>query len=72
MDLKPILPPLARIFDQALAGGGAKGINFQAGTYTRPPFSSTYAVLVTLPGVPLSNRLGVSHAPDVSHKMCLR
>ena len=28
-DLKPILPVLARVFDQALAGGGAKGINFQ-------------------------------------------
>ena len=41
VDLKPILPPLARIFDQALAGGGAKGINFQAGTYSRPLFSST-------------------------------
>eukprot|EP00227_Mantoniella_beaufortii_P009287 CAMPEP_0197590926 /NCGR_PEP_ID=MMETSP1326-20131121/12300_1 /TAXON_ID=1155430 /ORGANISM="Genus nov. species nov., Strain RCC2288" /LENGTH=661 /DNA_ID=CAMNT_0043156237 /DNA_START=100 /DNA_END=2082 /DNA_ORIENTATION=- len=29
-DLKPILPPLSRIFDQALEGGGAKNINFQA------------------------------------------
>ncbi|PSC74356.1 putative aarF domain-containing kinase chloroplastic [Micractinium conductrix] len=28
-DLKPILPVLAKVFDQALAGGGAKGINFQ-------------------------------------------
>jgi aarF domain-containing kinase len=28
-DLAPILPVLARVFDQALAGGGAKGINFQ-------------------------------------------
>ena len=29
VDLKPILPPLSRVFDQALAGGGAKNINFQ-------------------------------------------
>ena len=28
-DLKPILPPLSRVFDQALEGGGAKNINFQ-------------------------------------------
>jgi aarF domain-containing kinase len=28
-DLKPILPALARVFDQALEGGGAKSINFQ-------------------------------------------
>ena len=29
-DLEPILPVLGKVFDQALAGGGAKGINFQA------------------------------------------
>lgn len=28
VDLNPIKPVLARVFDQALAGGGAKGINF--------------------------------------------
>lgn len=28
-DLQPILPVLAKVFDQALAGGGAKSINFQ-------------------------------------------
>ena len=28
-DLSPILPVLAKVFDQALAGGGAKSINFQ-------------------------------------------
>jgi aarF domain-containing kinase len=28
-DLKPILPVLAKVFDQALEGGGAKNINFQ-------------------------------------------
>ncbi|KAF5829955.1 ABC1 family-domain-containing protein [Dunaliella salina] len=28
-DLRPILPVLARVFDRALEGGGAKGINFQ-------------------------------------------
>jgi len=43
-----------------------------AGAYTRPLFSSTKAVLVTPPRVPLSNRLGENHAPNVSHKMCLR
>lgn len=28
-DLRPILPVLAKVFDQALEGGGAKSINFQ-------------------------------------------
>ena len=34
-----------------------------AGAYTRPLFSSTSAVLVTPPLVPLSNRLGENYAP---------
>jgi len=38
----------------------------------RPLFSSTQAVVVTHPRVTLSNRLGDNHAPDVSHKVCLR
>ncbi|KAF6152172.1 hypothetical protein GIB67_019394 [Kingdonia uniflora] len=29
VNLEPILPVLAKVFDQALEGGGAKGINFQ-------------------------------------------
>merc|ERR1719443_517694 len=29
VDTKPIVPALARVFDAALAGGGAKSINFQ-------------------------------------------
>ena len=29
VDTKPIIPALARVFDAALAGGGAKSINFQ-------------------------------------------
>lgn len=29
VDLQPILPVLAKVFDQALEGGGAKSINFQ-------------------------------------------
>ncbi|GAQ84993.1 Predicted unusual protein kinase [Klebsormidium nitens] len=29
VDLRPILPVLAKVFDQALEGGGAKNINFQ-------------------------------------------
>jgi aarF domain-containing kinase len=28
-DLQPILPVLAKVFDAALEGGGAKNINFQ-------------------------------------------
>lgn len=28
VDVKPIVPALSRVFDMALAGGGAKGINF--------------------------------------------
>jgi len=43
-----------------------------AGAYTRSLLSSTQAVLVTPPRVPLSNRLGENHAPNVSNKMCLR
>ena len=45
---------------------------WQAGGYTRPLFTSTEAVLVTPPRVPLSNRLGGNHAPNVSHNTCLR
>jgi len=44
----------------------------EAGAYTRSLLSSTSAVMVTPPRVPLSNRLGETHAPNVSHKMCLR
>lgn len=29
MDTAPIIPALARVFEAALAGGGAKSINFQ-------------------------------------------
>ena len=29
MDTAPIVPALSRVFDAALAGGGAKSINFQ-------------------------------------------
>ena len=29
VDTRPIIPALARVFDAALAGGGAKSINFQ-------------------------------------------
>jgi aarF domain-containing kinase len=28
VDVEPIVPPLSRVFDQALAGGGAKSLNF--------------------------------------------
>ena len=49
-----------------------KGVGAPAGAYTRPFFSSTYAVLVTPPRIPLSNGLGGIHAPDVTHKVCSR
>ena len=52
--------------DKALRGAAA------AGAYTRPFLSSTSAVLVTPPRLPLSNRLGETHAPAVSHDLCLR
>jgi hypothetical protein len=56
--------------------GGAHGRQLHGhlhpGAYTRPLFSSTYAILVTPPRVPLSNRLEETRAPNVSHKMCLR
>jgi aarF domain-containing kinase len=32
-DLRPILPVLAKVFDKALEGGGAKNINFQASSW---------------------------------------
>jgi hypothetical protein len=38
-----------------------------AGAYIRPLLSSTKAVLVTPPRVPLSNRLGVKHVANISH-----
>jgi hypothetical protein len=43
-----------------------------AGAYTRQLFSSTYAALVAPLRVPLSNRLGENHAPNITNKMCLR
>jgi len=47
-------------------------VEAEARAYTRPLLSSTEAVLVTPPRVPLSNGLGGNHAPDVSNKMCSR
>ena len=44
----------------------------KAVAYSRPLFSSTWAIFVTPPRVPLSNRLEDNHAPNVSHRMCLR
>jgi len=43
-----------------------------AGAYTRSLLSSTPAVLVTPPCLPLSNRLGEHRSPNVSNKICLR
>jgi hypothetical protein len=42
-----------------------------AGAYTRSLLSSTKAVLVTPLRVPLFNRLGENHAPNVPNKCCL-
>jgi hypothetical protein len=42
------------------------------GAYTRSLLSSTKVVLVTPPGVVVSNRLGETHALNVSNKMCSR
>ena len=47
--------------------GVADGVRREAGAYTRPPFSSTSAVLVTPPRVPLSDRLGEDHTANVLH-----
>jgi hypothetical protein len=54
------------------AGHGARPGSAAAGAYTHSLFCSTYAVLVTTPRLPLSDRLGKTSAPNVSHKMCLR
>jgi hypothetical protein len=54
-----------------MGGEGADG-GAEAGAYTRPLFSSTQAVLVNYSFLPLSNRLGENHAPNVSHKMSRR
>ena len=53
---------------RSVSGGSGR----RGGASTRPLFSSTQAVLVTPPRLPLSNRLGGNHAPNVYHKMCLR
>ena len=54
-----------------LASAEREAVMLEAGGYTRSLLSSTKAVLVTPPRVPLSNRLGDNHAPNISHKMCL-
>ena len=59
--------------DRAPPPGGAAGA---AGAGGRGLHSSTSQVNLSRFGhtshVPLSNRLGENHAPNVSHKMCLR
>ena len=65
---------LALVDALAGAAGAALGpaawhrVQCPAGAYTRPLFSSTYAVLVTPPRVPMSKILGENHAPNVFHK----
>jgi hypothetical protein len=44
----------------------------QAGAYTRPLFSSTKMFRSHLPVSPCLIDWGGNHAPNVSHKMCLR
>jgi len=64
--------PISGVYKIKGVGDVLAGRVEQAWAYTRPLLSSTYdAVLVTPPRVPLSNRLGGNHAPNVSHKMCL-
>jgi hypothetical protein len=60
------------LFDDTLYKLDTSLIPEAAGAYSLPLLSSTLAVLVTPPRVPLSNRLAESHAPNVSHKICLR
>ena len=58
--------------DPRLASYDKRFQHRKAGAYTRSFLSSTEALLLTPPRVPLSNRLGETHATNVSHKMCLR
>ena len=69
---KPLLDGGARVVEDTVGGERRRRLRIEAGAYIRPLFSSTSAVSVTPPRVPLSNRPGKHHAPDVSHKMCLR
>ena len=79
MDMDPAAPAFQRLANNVFAFTAFKSTEPyleqyaaldvpEAGAYTRPLFSSTCAVLVTPPRVPLSHRLGVKHAPSVSHK----
>ena len=63
---------LRRYTSAIFFGIDPSNVAMKAEAYTRPLFSSTSAVLVTPPRVPLSNRLGENHVPNVSHKICLR
>ncbi|KAH8048978.1 hypothetical protein JL722_12214 [Aureococcus anophagefferens] len=68
-DVKPIVPALARVFDAALAGGGAKGINFNdlaadlaeitfSFPFRIPPyFALVIRAIGVLEGIALSPRL---------------
>jgi hypothetical protein len=66
------VPPTAAAAAVPPTAAAAKMSLSEAGAYTRPLSSSTSAVLVTPPRVPVSNRLGENHAPNGSHKMYLR
>jgi hypothetical protein len=65
------LPGAEKLANTILQRQAELGEPLQSGAYTRPLFSSTYAVLVTPPRVPLSNILGGSQAPNVSNEMYL-
>ena len=68
-ECKPLLPGVPVAF-VPVTGGGVREQR-DAGAYTHPLFSSIFAVLVTPPRVPLSNRLGGNDAPQLSHnKRC--
>jgi hypothetical protein len=66
-ECKPLGAGDAANADQMWESARAATAAVAAGAYTRPHFSSTKAVWVTPPYVPLSNILG----EHVYHKMCL-
>jgi hypothetical protein len=70
--LRPWRAALRMLVDHTRKAREKEMMDLTAGADTRPLSSPTYAVLVTPPRVPLFDRLGENHAPNVSNKMCLR
>jgi predicted unusual protein kinase regulating ubiquinone biosynthesis (AarF/ABC1/UbiB family) len=61
-DLRPILPVLANVFDQALEGGGAKNINFQelAADLAEITFEYPFRIPPCVPATRVAHCLSVS------------